>query len=220
MGLATICKGLSYSILTQQDSGDFVNVPESDWLRLAIHGDENAFAQLVEAYQTPVYNLCYRMLGDEASAEDAAQETFWRAFRNLQRYDPKRPFITWLLSIAAHYCIDQQRKRRLPVLELDEFPDFDVADPAIPSPEKAFFQQEEEAALHRLLDRLNPQDRAAVILRYWYDCSEEEISQMLSLSVSAVKSRLHRSRVQLAKMVVNSGLEGSQRRSQDESPTV
>jgi len=97
--------------LTQQDSGAFVSVPENDWLRLAINGDENAFAQLVEAYQTPVYNLCYRMLGDETSAEDAAQETFWRAFRNLQRYDPKRSFITWLLSIAAHYCIDQQRKR-------------------------------------------------------------------------------------------------------------
>lgn len=180
-----------------------MSTAENEWLRLAINGDEEAFTQLVETYQTPVYNLCYRMLGDDNSAEDAAQETFWRAYRNLKRYDQERSFITWLLSIAAHYCIDQQRKKRLPIFEMDEFPDFDVADPEIPNPEKEFNQGEQDSALHALINQLNPQDRAAVILKYWYDCSEEEISHMLSLTVSAVKSRLHRSRRQLAEMVAS-----------------
>ena len=174
---------------------------EAEWLRLAINGDDEAFSRLVETYQTPVYNLCYRMLGNENLAEDAAQETFWRAYRNLKRYDQQRSFITWLLSIAAHYCIDQQRKKRLPLFEMDEYPNFDVADPQIPNPEQEFFRGEENAEMHDLLARLGPQDRAVVILKYWYDASEEEIGQMLSLSVSAVKSRLHRSRRQLAQMV-------------------
>lgn len=171
---------------------------DQQWIEKARHGDEEAFTMLVETYQTPVYNLCFRMLGESTAAEDAAQETFWRAYQNLKRYDPQRPFTTWLLSIAAHYCIDQQRKRRYPVFELDEFPDFDLADPEIPNPESAAISNAEDEVLHQLINKLTPLDRAAVILKYWYGCSEEEIATMLSLTISAVKSRLHRSRQQLA----------------------
>ena len=197
-----------------------MSIPENEWLRKAINGDEEAFTHLVETYQTPVFNLCYRMLGDANSAEDAAQETFWRAYHNIKRYDRDRSFITWLLSIAAHYCIDQQRKKSLPLFEMDEFPDFDVADIATPNPEKVFNQDEEDSELHALINQLNAQDRAAVILKYWYDCSEEEISQMLSLTVSAVKSRLHRSRRQLADMVTSSQPKIASKRSRHESPAL
>ena len=194
--------------------------PEQDWLEKARNGDDDAFTWLVETYQTPVYNLCYRMLGESTAAEDAAQETFWRAYQNLKRYDLSRPFITWLLSIAAHHCIDQQRKRRLPLLELDEFPDLDIADSSIPNPEKEISHNQENIALHQLINNLNPQDRATVILKYWYDCSEEEISQMLSLTVSAVKSRLHRSRQQLAEMLSSNPMLIVNERRTHESPAV
>lgn len=170
---------------------------EADWLQKALAGDEIAFASIVEAYQRPVYNLCYRMLGDTGDAEDAAQETFWRAYQNLKRYDQKRPFPTWLLSIAAHYCIDQQRKRRMPILSIELLPEEDAPD-AAPSPEKVISELEESAQMRRLLSSLGPQDRAAVILRYWYEFPEDEIARSLSLTVSAVKSRLHRARKELA----------------------
>jgi RNA polymerase sigma-70 factor, ECF subfamily len=165
-------------------------------LQRAIQGEDAAFTLLVEQYQTPVFNLCYRMLGDEAEAEDAAQESFWRAYQNLRRYDPQRSFITWLLSIAAHYCIDQQRKRR-PVFPIDDYFEETAADPA-PSPEKVASQMDEKQALHRLLKEMGPQDRAVLILRYWHELSEEEIAESLGMTVSAVKSRLHRARLQLA----------------------
>jgi RNA polymerase sigma-70 factor, ECF subfamily len=197
-----------------------VNESEKKWLEGAINGDDEAFTRLVETYQTPVYNLCYRMLGEATAAEDAAQETFWRAYQNLKRYDTTRPFITWLLSIAAHHCIDQQRKRRLPLLELDEFPELDIADTNIPNPEKSFSLNQENNALYELINKLNPQDRATVILKYWYDCSEEEISQMLSLSVSAVKSRLHRSRRQLAEMLSANQTQIVNERRTHESPAL
>ncbi len=193
---------------------------EQEWLDLARNGDDEAFSRLVETYQTPVYNLCYRMLGESTAAEDAAQETFWRAYQNLKKYDPARPFITWLLSIAAHFCIDQQRKRKLPVFELDEFPDLDLEDHSIPNPEKEFSHNQENDALHQLINQLNPQDRATVILKYWYDCSEEEISQMLSLTVSAVKSRLHRSRRQLAEMLSQNPMLVVNERRTHESPVL
>ncbi|HVP21781.1 MAG TPA: sigma-70 family RNA polymerase sigma factor [Anaerolineaceae bacterium] len=170
---------------------------EQQVLQRALAGDEEAYALVVEVYQTPVYNLCYRMLGESGEAEDAAQETFWRAYQALNRYDRQRPFGTWLLSIAAHFCIDQQRKRRLHTFELDEVAEETLPDPT-PNPEKVIGQLEQERALHQLLAGLNSQDRAVLVLRYWYEFSEEEISQSLSLTVSAVKSRLHRARLLLA----------------------
>ncbi len=197
-----------------------VGNPDQEWLEKARNGDDDAFAKLVETYQNPVYNLCYRMLGEGTAAEDAAQETFWRAYQNLKRYDQERSFITWLLSIAAHYCIDQQRKKRLPIFELDEFPDIDLMDATIPNPEKELGQNQEKEALHTLINELNPQDRATVILKYWYDCSEEEISKMLSLTVSAVKSRLHRSRRQLAELMMSGEYKFVGDRRTHESPAL
>ena len=170
---------------------------EQDILQRALNGDDEAYAQVVEVYQTPVYNLCYRMLGESGEAEDAAQETFWRAYQAMNRYDRQRPFGTWLLSIAAHYCIDQQRKRRLPTYELDEVTEETFPDPT-PNPEKAVGQLEQDRLLHQLLAAMNPADRAVIVLRYWNDLSEDEISQALSLTVSAVKSRLPRARLLLA----------------------
>lgn len=166
-------------------------------LQLALQGDDTAYSRMVETYQNPVYNLCYRMLGDGIEAEDAAQETFWRAYQNLRRYDPQRSFITWLLSIAAHYCIDQQRKRKHQAYPIDEQTEETAPDPA-PNPERVVSQLDENQYLHRLIGQMPPQDRAVLILRYWHEMSEDEIAQSLDMTVSAVKSRLHRARLQLA----------------------
>ena len=177
---------------------------ELAWVRQAQQGSDEAFTRLVEEHQTHVYNLCYRMLGEPELAEDAAQETFLRAYQNLHRYDQDRPFATWLLSIGAHYCIDRLRKKKLSVFSIDEENDdgsvFEVADPASLDPEVESVKREDHDRLHHLLRDLDETDRAAVIMRYWYDYSEVEIAQSLRLTVSAVKSRLHRSRRALAGM--------------------
>ena len=177
---------------------------ELAWVLQAQQGSDEAFARLVEEHQTHVYNLCYRMLGEPETAEDAAQETFLRAYQNLYRYDRKRSFVTWLLSIAAHYCIDRLRRRKLPVFSIDEENDdgttFEIVDAASPDPEAESVKREDRERLQILLKGLDETDRAAVIMRYWYDFSEIEIAESLSLTVSAVKSRLHRSRRVLAGM--------------------
>ncbi len=137
------------------------------------------------------------MLGNEGDAEDAAQETFLRAYKSMRNYDSSRPFATWLLSIAAHYCIDQIRKRRMAVVSMEDLPYPELTDGA-PGPELTVSRREMQKRIHALLDTLNPTDRAAVVMYYWYDYSYEEIGQSLALTVSAVKSRLHRARLSLA----------------------
>ena len=173
------------------------NLAEAEYIELAKNGDQEAFTQIVEMYQNPVYNMCYRMLSNPQAAEDAAQETFWRVYKNLNHYDSKRKFATWLLSIAAHYCIDQQRKKRLPSIDLSEIIEFSAEDPA-PKPENVAIKNEFSEEVQRQMAELNESDRAVLVLRYWHEMSEVEISETLRITKSAVKSRLHRARKHMA----------------------
>ena len=170
---------------------------EIEWLEQAREGDAQAFSELVEIYQRPVYNMCYRMLGNAQEAEDAAQETFLRAYKAIKRYDPQRKFATWLLSIAANYCIDQHRRRRIIQIDIDSAPLGKLGTKS-KSNEARMIAQEASDEMQVLLASLAPQDRAAVVLHYWFDYSYREISKELALSESAVKSRLHRARKSLA----------------------
>ncbi len=170
---------------------------EAECLVRAQQGDDEAFSYLVETYQRPVYNLCYRMLGNAGDAEDAAQETFIRAYKAIGRYDPSRKFSSWLLTIASNYCIDQHRRKKLTTFSYDSLPVPDLPD-LKPGMEANMALSEKQEQVMELLEVLNEKDRSAIVLRYWYDYSYEEIAQSLSLSVSAVKSRLHRARNELA----------------------
>jgi len=195
-----------------------VNTIEPEVLDQVQKGNQEAFTQLVEIYQRPVYNLCYRMLGDANEAEDASQETFLRVYKNIKRYDHKRPFSTWLLSIAAHHCIDQIRKRHLVVVSMDAIPYLDPPDTS-PGPETSLRLLEDQKKIEVLLKSLNSQDRAAVVMYYWYDFSYEEIAKSLSITVSAVKSRLHRARLILAQTWQKQGANNySAERKPHESP--
>jgi RNA polymerase sigma-70 factor (ECF subfamily) len=102
------------------------------------------------------------------------------------------------LSIAAHYCIDQLRKKRLNVTHIEEKPYVDIPDPGL-GPEKSVSETEHQREIRNLLDVLSEVDRAAVIMFYWNEFSYEEIAKALDLSISAVKSRMHRARLLLAK---------------------
>jgi RNA polymerase sigma-70 factor (ECF subfamily) len=169
---------------------------EKVWVQRALAGDQEAFACLVKAYQTAVYNLAYRMLGNEAEAEDAAQETFLKAYTRLKTYDSGRKFSSWLLAIASHHCIDRLRQRRF-ALSLDELPPWRWLSSSS-RPEEIVIRSEERDGVHQLLDQLPPHYRAVVILRYWHDLSYQEIAEATETTESAVKSTLYRARRKLA----------------------
>ncbi|MFZ5915494.1 MAG: RNA polymerase sigma factor [Chloroflexota bacterium] len=171
---------------------------EHEWVLLARGGDTEAFSRLVEAYQKPVYNLAYRMLGNSTEAEDAAQETFIRVYTRIHTYDPARKFSSWLLSIASHYCIDRLRRRRMTLLSLEDVAFTGHLASNEEQPEDAIARDQKETQVQRLLDTLPEDYRAAVVLRYWYDLSYSEIATMLETTESAIKSRLFRARQMMA----------------------
>jgi len=172
---------------------------ERAWIEQALKGDQTAFGQLVQAYERPVYNLAYRMLGDPAEAEDAAQETFLRAYSKLATYQPERKFVNWLLSIASHYCIDRlRRKGRAPQLSLDGPlpPQWTIS--KAPRPDQEVSQKEQREQVRQALETLPADYRAAVVLRYWYGMSYDEIAVTMHTTESAIKARLHRARRMMA----------------------
>ena len=182
---------------------EYSNDPEQmRWITLARNGSSVAFNHIVEKYQQPIYSFCYRMLNNGEDAEDAAQEVFTRAYFKLDSYAETYKFSTWLFSIASHYCIDRLRKRRFQLVSWDDlapwhlFPGQDA-----PQPEKALLKVEVDREVRILLDALPPDYRTAVILKYWYTMSYEEIAKTLGTTVSTIKSRLFRARRMMAAQI-------------------
>ena len=180
--------------------------PQTDelrWIEAAGRGNHEAFARLVEAYKTPVYNLAFRMLRNGSEAEDAAQEIFIRAYTKLATYDRERKFSTWLLSIASNYCIDMIRRRRATLVDIDEMA-FALPSDA-PGPERNAINQEQREAVARAVNQLPDAYRLVTVLRYYNDCSYEEIERITGLSEATVKTRLFRARRQLEALLEAEG---------------
>jgi RNA polymerase sigma-70 factor, ECF subfamily len=176
---------------------------EQELLNRTRAGDQAAFAEVVGFYQQPVYHLCLRMLRDAGDAEDAAQETFLRAYLQLNSYDCSRSFKTWLMAIASHYCIDRLRRKRAVLLSLDDEPLVQVLGLRSPAqmPEEAALRSEQAGRLQHAITQLPPETRRVVALRYWGDLTCDEIAEATGSSVNAVKSRLHRARATLANLL-------------------
>jgi RNA polymerase sigma-70 factor (ECF subfamily) len=161
------------------------------------------------------------MLGNAAEAEDAAQETFIRAYTRLGTYDPTRKFSSWLLAIASHYCIDVLRRRRLQTLPLDDLPPLvELSMPRSTQPEQVVVSQQDASAVQKLLNVLSPAYRTPVVLRYWYDMSYREIAETMGVPISTVKARLHRARSKLARQASSTAQNAIPRQASDEGQSV
>ena len=175
-----------------------------DWIERAIDGDEGAFEEIYYTYKDDVYTACMRMLGIAQEAEDATQDVFIRLLRVLPRYDHTRAsFRTWVLTITTNYCYDQLRKRRGSDVSMDddEEPVANTLSSDDPTPEQATLGLEFRDRVQAMLDRLAPDDRQMIVLRYWFDQGYEEIAESMRITVSAVKSRLFRARQKLADLL-------------------
>lgn len=184
---------------------------EAVWLEQARKGDKVAFGKIIEAYQSPVFNLAYRMLNNAGEAEEAAQEAFIRAYTRLDSYNPNHKFSTWLLSITSNYCIDIIRKRRAILLSIDEPlpPHPALMSERQESPEARAIESEQQLLVQQLLQELPDDYRQAVVLRYWHELSYEEIAEIMETTVSAIKSRLFRARKQLAEVGMEMNISSS-----------
>lgn len=180
-----------------------MTIDDAALVKETLKGSEDAFRELVERYQRPIYRLIVRMLRDPARAEDLAQEVFLRAYTHLATYDRKRKFSSWLFKIAHNLTIDALRRGSLPTVPLDqEAKDQDgaireVADPNAPSGVRRVERSDLRSELERALTALRPSYREVILLRFVEGLSYEEISQATGMPLGTMKTQLHRARREL-----------------------
>jgi RNA polymerase sigma-70 factor (ECF subfamily) len=155
------------------------------------------FESIVEKYSDFVFNLTYRVLGNHADAEDAAQDAFLSAYRSFQRFRGESSVSTWLYRIAVNAALMRLRKdRRKNLLTQTGYDELRITDPS-EGPEKLALIGELRERLEQGLGLVAPNLRAAVVLRDVQGLNNEEAAAVLDISVSSLKARLHRGRVLL-----------------------
>ncbi|MGE0132953.1 MAG: RNA polymerase sigma factor [Blastocatellales bacterium] len=162
-------------------------------------GDTMAFDQIIISHQRRVISLAWRMLGNREDARDAAQETFLRVFRYLDRFDPAQDFSGWLYRIAVNACRDLARKRRGNHFSLEaEVESGAIAEPASPhNTESAAQFAQEQAILMRALATLSEKEKAAIVLRDLEGLPTEEVARILGSSPTTVRSQISTARVKI-----------------------
>ena len=163
---------------------------ESDGLAIAKAkaGDADGFRALVERHSRSVFRLAYRMTGNESDAEDIVQETFLRAYKQLNRYESRSSFSTWLYRIASNCSVDliRARKVRQPV----EVPE--TLQASDPQPDRMLFSSQVQERVTEAMNELSGQERTAFVLRHFEGLSIEEISASLGVGSNAAKHAIFR----------------------------
>lgn len=165
-------------------------------VRRARRGDNDAFAALVRSVQRPVYGLCLRLVRTEAEAAEIAQESFLRAYQNLDRFDDSRPFDLWVLAIARNLCLDLLRRRSKLKTE-------DVEDHAHalasgdPSLEEQAIGAQVRVSLEEAMGTLSVSDREVLALYYVQKRTTKEIAEVMGVAAGTIMARLFRAREKL-----------------------
>ncbi len=168
-----------------------LEVSEAELVKDAQSGDRNAFSELVRIHARGVFNVVYRMSGDALIAEDAAQETFIRAWQNLSSYRPQTPLRNWLYRIAFNAGLDMLRKEKRILPNAIE--DLNLSD-GQPGLESQVSQQERTQYVQKAILSLPDASRAVLVLREYEEMSYQEISATLDIPVGTVMSRLNYAR--------------------------
>jgi RNA polymerase sigma-70 factor, ECF subfamily len=184
------------------EGAELAAAPDAQVVAQALEGRQAAAREIVRRYQRPVFNLIVRMVQDAAMAEDLAQEAFTKVFRSLHTFDVRLRFAAWILKIAHNTTVDHLRRHRPHLVPLDApvpgvdgpFAADQLADTAAVSPERAAERAQLRAALDGAIDRLRPEYRRVVVLRYQEDLDYADIAEVMGVPLGTVKTFLHRAR--------------------------
>ena len=176
--------------------------PDLGVLRKAQRGDERAFAIIVRAYETPVFNYVLRLVGDRALAEDLTQEVFLRVFQGLPKFSLRCKFTTWLFQVTKNRVLDELRaseRRPRHLVALDDIAPLEAM-------ERPVEQGEEIDALWRAIEGLSVDLKMAVLLRDVAGLSYTEIADSLEITLATVKWRIYKGREEIALTLAREGI--------------
>lgn len=167
-------------------------------------GEESCFEQLVERHKNRVFNLVYRFLNSYQEAEDITQEIFIKIYHTKNTYRPRAKFTTWLYVICKNTCLKALRKKKPVTVSITDTLNLEentvavqIADSHTPTPVDAILRSEQASIVKEALDSLPVNQKMTVVLYRYDQLSYEEIAEVMGCSVYAVKSLLHRAKINL-----------------------
>ncbi len=177
-------------------------------VKLAIAGDEKAYAELLDRYKDAIYYMLLKMVNNKSDAEDLTIEAFGKAFKNITQYTPNYAFSTWLFKIATNNCIDFIRKKKANLISLDQTSEDQdsIGTPLqanTPDPEEDMIKSQRMALTRSIVEKLKPRYKTLVELRYFKEYSYDEIANELNLPIGTVKAQLFRARELLFNILKN-----------------
>jgi len=177
-------------------------------VKLALAGDEKAYAELLDRYKDAIYYMLLKMVNNKSDAEDLTIEAFGKAFKNIAQYTPNYAFSTWLFKIATNNCIDFIRKKKANLVSLDQTSEDQdsIGTPLqadTPDPEEDMIKSQRMALTRSVVEKLKPRYKTLVELRYFKEYSYEEIANELNLPIGTVKAQLFRARELLFNILKN-----------------
>lgn len=171
---------------------------DTEIISTVLHGNQQAYAQLVERYQNYVFTIVLRYIKSREDAEEVAQDIFIKAYRSLSDFKGASKFSTWLYTITTTTCITFLRKKRLEVHSLDNDKVFEVADSQDSGMSANQIEQKSRVNMvNHAIAMLSGDDAELITLFYKGEQTLEEIAQVLGIEANAVKVRLHRARTRL-----------------------
>ena len=177
--------------------------PIDDLIERCLHGDQQAWEQIVRQHWRKVFNVAYKFVAKHDEAEDLTQDIFLKIFKSLDTFDRRANFQTWLISVSRNLCIDHYRSVRKERETIDR--DVDPGDLSPTShevsPYVALEQRDRVVLLREALEKLPETLRTAVLLRDIQELSYQEIATELRLPEGTVKSRINRGRTELARQI-------------------
>src|SRR5438105_2395160 len=196
-----------FPALPKMPARSYTDVSDQQVVVFAQEGREDAYRELVRRYERPVFSLIYRMVRDNETAEDLAQETFIKVLNNIDRYLPEFKFSSWLFKIANNITIDFLRRRHLDTISIEGAPDAVTAESRRAttvslastgqSPLEELESKELGLQIEQAIAKLRPEYRACILLRHVEDYSYDEIAEIVKLPLGTVKTYIHRARAEL-----------------------
>lgn len=174
---------------------------ELELIQRSLQGDKNAWGEIVKRYKVAVFGVALGILRRPADAEDAAQDAFIKAYQGLHTFQLDKRFSTWMFAITANVCKNKLRRERLfaPLKYLTRLSKGN--DPA-----QQLAQEERAQLMRSTLDQLSTKYRMPLVLRYYADLEYKEIADMLRLPEGTVKTRIHRAKSELKKLLERKGV--------------
>lgn len=179
-----------------------IETEERKIIQLCLEGDSEQYVLLVDKYKAMAYNIAYRIVGDADIAKDMAQESFISAYASLERFQYGSKFSSWLYRIVVNKCKDHLRAER-DTVQVDEISDI------VPSkertPEQTVSSRQTGDVIQQALNSLPEEYRDVIVLKHIEELDYREISDILGVSVNALKVRAHRGREMLRELLEKMG---------------